>query len=102
MVKTDLPYAYEAIAEQIGIDIDNYTIYDDFCDYFKEVKRFGVQEMLSLFRGIFFVPYVSDLYHKERENTENRESIVLLGRLLSTFKIDSKCMPLIMKLKNFD
>ena len=77
MVKTDLPYAYEAIAEQIGIDIDNYTIYDDFCDYFKEVKRFGVQEMLSLFRGIFFVPYVSDLYHKERENTENRERLGL-------------------------
>ena len=41
MIKTELPKAYEEIANKIGIDIDTYTIYDDFIDYFKNVKQFG-------------------------------------------------------------
>jgi hypothetical protein len=42
MVKEELPKAYDEIAEQMGINIDEYTIFDEFVDYFKKVKPFGV------------------------------------------------------------
>lgn len=56
MIKDELPKAYEEIAEQIGIDIDDYTIFDDYAQYFKNVKKFGIPEMFNLYQTIFMIP----------------------------------------------
>ena len=57
MIKEELPEVYEEIAGQIGIDIDDYTINDDFVEYFTGFKSFGIEEMLSLYKSIFYIKW---------------------------------------------
>ncbi len=92
MVKQRLPKGYEEIAEQLDIQINEYTIYDDFAKYFLKVKPFGIEQMLSLFNSKFFV----------KSAKVEPKYLVLLGRFLTTFDIKTQFMDIVINRKNFD
>ena len=59
MVKEHFSPAYEEIARQIGIEINDFTINERFGKYFLKTKKCGVEEIFTLFENTFFVSSLS-------------------------------------------
>ena len=67
MAKEGHSFAYEEIGFQLGISIDSFTIYDGFERFFKNMEKFGIINMLEIYKRVLFVKYES----KKEENQIN-------------------------------
>lgn len=63
--KDNFAKAYEEIGMHLGIRIDEYTIYDDFKDYFRNLKTFGIEDMFQLYKKVLLSEYEVNMERSE-------------------------------------